>query len=119
MSRQDSMFTFRQVLVVACWGWAGRARLGSRRAGARVRPAWALRGSGSGRAVAGVRGCAEQAGERVDCFEEQRVDAGLLAGGAAGAGFCDPPAVLGLGGELAGPGGPRGGHAGGSATSAE
>src|SRR5437773_12059297 len=26
---------------------------------------------GSGRAVAGVTGCAEQAGERVDCFEEQ------------------------------------------------
>src|SRR5260370_21471407 len=110
MSRQDSMFTFREVLVGTGWGWAGRARLGSRRAGARVRPAWALRGSGSGRAVAGVTGCAEQAGERVDCFEEQRVDAGLLVGGAVGAEFGDRPAVLGLGGELADPGRQGGVH---------
>src|SRR5260370_38757929 len=110
------MLTFRQVLVVTCGGWAGRARRGGRRAGARVRPAWALRGSGSGRAVAGVRGCAEQAGERVDCFEEQRVDAGLLAGGAAGAEFGDRPAVLGLGGEVADPGAPRGGQRGWVAT---
>ena len=59
--------------------------------------------AGSGRAVAGVTGRAEQAGERVDCFEEQRVDAGLLVCGAAGAEFGDRPAVLGLGGEQ-GPG---------------
>src|SRR5205814_2918756 len=45
--------------------------------------------AGSGRAVAGVTGCAEQAGERVDCFEGQRVDAGLLVGGPAGAAFAD------------------------------
>jgi hypothetical protein len=51
--------------------------------------------------VAGVAGCAEQAGERVDRFEQQRVEAGLLVGGAAGAEFGDRAAVLGLGGELA------------------
>src|ERR1700678_3226665 len=110
MSRQDSMFMFRQCLVVTCWGWAGRARLGGRRAGAGVRPAWPWLVGGSGRAVAGVTGCAEQAGERVDCFEEQRVDAGLLVGGAAGAEFGDGAAVLGLGGELADPGGQGGVH---------
>ena len=59
-----------------------------------------------------LRGCAEQAGERVDCFEEQRVDAGLLVGGAADAEFGDRPAVLGLGGELADPGGQGGVHQG-------
>src|ERR1700685_1410316 len=109
MSRQDLMFTFWQVLVVTCWGWAGRARLGGQ-AGWRARPPGpgpcVVRGSG--RAVAGVTGCAEQAGERVDCFEEQRVDAGLLVGGAAGAEFGDGAAVLGLGGELADPGGQGG-----------
>src|SRR5436190_3783109 len=109
------MFTFRQVLVVTCWGWAGRARLGSRRAGvagARVRPAGPCAVAGSGRVVAGVTGCAEQAGERVDRFEEQRVDAGLLVGGATGAEFGDRPAVPGLGGELADPGGQGGIHQG-------
>jgi hypothetical protein len=88
--------------VVTCW--AGRATLGSERAGWRrwrVRPAWPCRGGWSGRAVAGVTGCAEHAGERVDCFEEQRVDAGLLVSGAAGAEFGDRPAVLGLGGARA------------------
>src|SRR5438445_4451130 len=114
MSRQDSMFMFRQVLVVTCWGWVGRARLRSGRAGvAGARPpGLALRGGGSGRAVAVVAGCAEQAGERVDCFEEQRVDAGLLVGGAAGAECGDRPAVPVLGGELADPGGQGGVHQG-------
>jgi hypothetical protein len=77
---------------------------GSGRAGARP-PGLAMRGGGSSRAVAGVTGCAEPAGERVDRFEEQRVDAGLLFSGTAGAEVGDRPAVLGLGGELADPGG--------------
>src|SRR6266702_2669653 len=47
MSRQDSVFTFRQVLVVTCWGWAGRARLGSRRAGALGEHAWRQSGLGA------------------------------------------------------------------------
>jgi hypothetical protein len=53
----------------------------------------------------GVAGCAEQGGEGVDGFEQQGVDAGLLVGGAAGVEAGDGPAVLGLGGELADPGG--------------
>ena len=53
-------------------------------------------------------GCAEQAGERGDGFEQQGVDAGLLVGGAAGAELGDSAAVLGLGGELADPGGQGG-----------
>jgi len=57
-----------------------------------------------------LRGCAEQARERVDRFEEQRVDAGLLVSGMAGAEFGDRPAVLGLGGELADPGSQGGVH---------
>src|ERR1039457_6443257 len=56
---------------------------------------------GRGRAVR----LAEQFGERGDGFEQQGVDAGLLVGGAAGAEFGDGAAVLGLGGELAYPGG--------------
>src|SRR5436305_3671857 len=114
MSRQDSMFTLRQVLVVTCWagpagrGWGAGGLASLARTSARPGPArWR-----SGRAVAGVTGCAEQAGERVDRFEEQRVDAGLLVGGAAGAEFGDRPAVLGLGGELADPGGQGGVHQG-------
>ena len=51
---------------------------------------------------------AEQAGERGHCFEQERVDAGLLVGGAAGAELGDRAAVLGLGGELAYPGGDGG-----------
>ena len=91
----------------------GRPGGAGEQAGWRARPpGLALRGGGSGRAVAGVTGCAEQAGERVDCFEEQRVEAGLLVGGAAGAEFGDRPAVLGLGGELADPGGQGGVHQG-------
>src|SRR5438876_12368013 len=54
-------------------GEAGE-RAGWRRWRARP-PGLALGGGGSGWAVAGVAGCAEQAGERVDRFEEQRVDA--------------------------------------------
>jgi hypothetical protein len=51
-----------------------------------------------------MTGFGEQAGERVDRFEQQGVDAGLLVGGAAGAELGDRAAVLGLGGELAYPG---------------
>ena len=50
-------------------------------------------------------GCAEEAGERGDGFEQQGVEAALLVGGAADAEFGDGAAVLGLGGELADPGG--------------
>ena len=48
---------------------------------------------------------AEQGGERVDYFVQQCVDAGLLVGDVAGAVSGDRAAVLGLGGELADPGG--------------
>ena len=58
-------------------------------------------------------GCAEEAGERGDGFEQQGVSAGLLVGGAAGVEFGDGAAVLGLGGELADPGGHRGVFEGG------
>jgi hypothetical protein len=44
---------------------------------------------------------AGQAGERGYCFEQQRVDAVLLVGGAAGAELGDRAVVPGLGGELA------------------
>ena len=54
----------------------------------------------------------EQAGERGDGFLQERVDAGLLVGGVAGAEPGDRAAVLGLGGELAYPGGEGGGHVG-------
>jgi hypothetical protein len=50
---------------------------------------------------------AEQAGERGDYFEQQRVDPGLLVGGVAGAELGDGAAVLGLGGQLAQPCGDR------------
>ncbi len=68
--------------------------------------------------AAGCRAClwcrlAEQAGERGDCFEQQRVETGLLVGGVAGAELGDRAAVLGLGGELACPGRDGGGHDGG------
>jgi hypothetical protein len=58
-------------------------------------------------------GCAEEAGERGDGFEQQGVDAGLLVGGVPGLVFGDGSAVLGLGGELADPGSDRGVNAGG------
>jgi hypothetical protein len=53
--------------------------------------------------VAGSAWFAEQAGERGDDFEQQRVDPGLLVGGVAGAELGDGAAVLGLGGQLAQP----------------
>jgi hypothetical protein len=62
----------------------------------------------SGWAIASVIGCAEEAGERGDGLKQQRVDAGLLVGGAAGAELGDRLAVLGLGGKLAHPGGEGG-----------
>ena len=61
-------------------------------------------------------GCAEEAGERGDRFEQQGVEAGLLVGGAAGVEFGDGAAVPGLGGELAGPGGHGGVFEGGRAA---
>ena len=66
-----------------------------------------IRGAG-----AGVRGRAKEGSERGYRFEQQRVDAGLLVGGVTGAELGDRAAVLGLGGELAYPGGDGGGHAG-------
>jgi hypothetical protein len=48
---------------------------------------------------------AEEAGERGDRFLEEGVDALLLVGGVSGAELCGGAAVLGLGGELADPGG--------------
>jgi hypothetical protein len=61
-------------------------------------------------------GCAEKAGEHGDGFEQQGVDAGLLVGGAAGFELGDGVAVLGLGGELADPGGDGGVFQGGRAA---
>jgi hypothetical protein len=55
--------------------------------------------------VAGSARFAEQAGKCGDGFEQQRVEAGLLVGGAAGVELGDRAAVFGLGGELAYPGG--------------
>ena len=90
MIRQRSALTFWQVFVMTAplagrWGMPGRSR--------------------SGLVVAGSARFAEQAGQRGDGFEQQRVGAGLLVGGAAGVEFGDGAAVLGLGGELAHPGG--------------
>ena len=68
------------------------------------------------RAGAGSGWAAEEAGERGDGFEQQGVEAGLLVGGAAGAELSDGAAVLGLGGELADPGGHRGVFQGGGAA---
>jgi len=61
-------------------------------------------------------GCAEEAGERGDGFEEQGVSAGLLVGGAAGTELGDGAAVFGLGGKLADPGGHGGVLEGGRAA---
>ncbi len=90
MIRQRSALTFWQVFVMTAllagrWDMPGRSR--------------------SGLVVAGSAWFAEQAGKRGDSFEQQRVNAGLLVGGAAGVEFGDGAAVLGLGGELAYPGG--------------
>jgi hypothetical protein len=90
MIRQRSALTFWQVLVMTAslagrWGMPGRRR--------------------SGWVVAGSAWFAEQAGKRGGGFEQQRVGAGLLVGGAAGVELGDGAAVLGLGGELAYPGG--------------
>jgi hypothetical protein len=60
-----------------------------------------------------VIGCGEQAGERRDGFEQQRVDASLLIGGMAGAELGDGAVVFGVGGELAQAGGDRGAGGGG------
>jgi hypothetical protein len=78
--RQDSAFTFRQVLIT----------MSSIGPDARVR-------------MTGVvgSGLAEEGGEGGDGFEEQGVDAGLLVGGAALLKVGDCAAVLGLAGELA------------------
>jgi hypothetical protein len=62
--------------------------------------------------VAGVVRSGEEAGERADRFEQQRVEAGLLVGGVPGAELGDGAAVVGLGGELTDPGGDRGAGAG-------
>jgi hypothetical protein len=48
---------------------------------------------------------AQEAGERGDDFEELGIGAGLLVGEVPGLVFGDGAAVLGLGGELADPGG--------------
>jgi hypothetical protein len=74
--------------------------------------------AGCGSLAAGCRAClwcrlAEQAGERGDCFEQQRVETGLLVGGVAGVELGDRAAVPGLGGELACPGRDGGSHDGG------
>ncbi len=74
-------------------------------AGVDLRPGWRV---GSG--------CAEEAGECGDGFEQQGVSAGLLVGGAVGAELGDGAAVPGLGGELADPGGHGGVVKGGRAA---
>ncbi len=105
MSRQRSVFTFRQVLVVTfCFRglWLAACRA------APHPPQGACAGGRSGWAVARVAGFAEEAGECRDGFEQQRVDAGLLVGGVAGAELGDGATVLGLSGELAQAGGDGG-----------
>ena len=95
-------------------GWPGEAgEQACWRGGARVRPAWALRGSGSGRADARRYGVAlSRLASASIASRSSGVVAGLLVGGAAGAEFGDRPAVLGLGSELADPGGQGGAHQG-------
>ena len=75
-----------------------------------------LPGGVAGWAVAGVAGCVQEAGERCDCLEQQRVDPGVVVGVVTGAELGDGVAVFGLGGELADPGGDGRGHAGGGAA---
>src|SRR5260370_42456397 len=74
MSRQRSVWRFRQVLaVIFCWRrWSG----------------WA---------VAGVVRPAEETGERRDGLEQQRVEFGLLVGGALGVEAGDEPVPSGQG----------------------
>jgi hypothetical protein len=74
MSWQRSVWTYRQVLaVIFCWRrWSG----------------WA---------VAGVVRPAEEAGEGRDGLEQQRVESGLLVGGALGVEAGDEPIPLGQG----------------------
>src|ERR1019366_1980686 len=125
MGRQCLVFTGRQVLVMlavlvpgwpGCLGW--RAIWCPRRVARGL--AWGSVGCGfAGRGLgrdpwgwAGVRGGAEEGGERGYPFECRRGDAGLLVGGVAGAEPGDRAAVLCLGGELAYPGGDGGGHPG-------
>jgi hypothetical protein len=92
------MFTFWHVLVVTCC-WPRQARFGELDGLVSLDRGQGLRG-GQGRAVAGVAGFVEQAGERVDRFEEQCFDAGFLVSGAGGAEFGEHAAVLGLVGEM-------------------
>ena len=97
------MCTLWQVWVVtSCW----RVMPG---------PGRVVAGGSAGRVVAGA-GCAEEAGKRRDCLLQQRVEAGLLVGGAAGAELGDGAAVLVLGGELARPGRDGRGQVGGRAA---
>lgn len=80
---QRSVFMFRQALVVT-----------------------SMRAAVVSAVAAGVgSGLAEQGGEGSDGFEQQGIDAGLLVGEVPGAVFGGGAAVLGLGGELADPGG--------------
>ncbi len=74
MNRQRSVWTFRQVLVVIFAG-----------------------GGGSGWAVGGVVRHVEEAGERRDGLEQQRVESGLLVGGVLGVEAGDEPVPAGLG----------------------
>ena len=74
MSWQRSVWTFRQVLAVIVAGGGGQA----------------------GR-LPGRSGPLEQAGERRDGLEQQRVESGLLVGGALGVEAGDEPVPLGLG----------------------
>jgi hypothetical protein len=91
MIRQRSLFTLWQVLVV-------------------------MRQAAASGVLAGVGSLlAEEGGERVDDFVEQGVDAGLLVGEVPGLVAGGGAAVLGLGGELAVPGG-HGGVDGGVAV---
>jgi hypothetical protein len=119
MNWQRLTFMFRQVLVVisCCRRWrvwmAACCAVGvcDRRLGA-CAGARSARVRGQAGRVSAVIGSAEETGERADRFEQQSVEAGLLVGGVAGAELGDRAAVVGLGGELADPGGDRGAHVG-------
>ncbi len=83
MIRQRSALMFRQAFVVT-----------------------KVRADGVSAVPAGVGSwLAEEAGERGDDFEQLGIDPGLLVGEVPGPVFGDGAAVLGLGGELADPGG--------------
>src|SRR5438552_18814876 len=96
MIRQRSVCTFWQVLVMT----------------APLAGGWGAERERSGCVVAGSARFAEQAGECGDGFEQQRVEAGLLVGGAAGVELGGGATVFGLGGELAHPGGGGGAEGG-------